>query len=506
MGSPHSYEATIARGAGFVLAGTVVSTGLAFVIRTFLIRQLPAGKYGLFALALTVGGAITTLSTLGLKQGVARTVPRCETESEVRDVTLTAITSTLFVSLLFSGVLLGFSDPLATRILREEALAPYLRVVGALVPGMTIQAVVIATFRGKKRVYERIVVRNLISPIGRLALVVGAVLLGYGAFGALIAWTIGIGIATLLGLYYLYRRTTTFSLAAFEPRFRTLLVFSLPLMISSTTWTVVQQADNLLLGFFATSVEVGIYDGAFLLARLLLIVLGSFGFLFMPIFSELEAAGKVTRMQEVYTSVTEWAALLVLPLFVAMVLGGETILTILFKDSYAVGATSLMLIATGFYVHVLSGSSGNALVALGRTKLVMGGNVVAGLLNILLNIVLIPRFGIIGAAGASAGTYALFNLLFLYWLNRETGIVPFSRSFFRPILGSSALLGVIWLIAEIPEELGFLALLSILALTYLLHGVIVLKTKRVTRGDKQLLSRLDAAFEVDVRRLIGLLR
>jgi len=332
------------------------------------------------------------------------------------------------------------------------------------------------------------------------------VLLGYGAFGAIVAWTIGIGVSTILGSYYLYRRTTTFELGSFDPRYRTLLAFSLPLMISSATWTAVQQTDTILLGYYRTSVAVGIYDGAFLLASLLLMVLGSFGFLFMPVFSELEAAGDLERMHDVYNSVTEWAALLVLPMYLAMVFVPDAILTTVFKQAYARGAVPLVLIASGFFVHVLSGSCGDALIALGRTRLVLVGNVGAGVLNVLLNLVLIPRAGITGAASASASTYALFNLFYLFWLNRETGILPFSRSFLVPLLGSIVLAGGVWVAVDAVLEFGAVSLVSVLAVTYLLHVLVVVRTKEMTPGDERLLSKLEAKLGIDVRDELRRLR
>lgn len=506
MGSEDSHEGTIASGAGLVLVATVLSTAIGFLIRTFLIRQLPTADYGLFALSLTIGGVATTVCTLGLRQGVARTVSRCETESDVRDVTLTAVTSALAASLLVSAVLVFRADLLATRVFREQELVPFLQVVGVLVPNLSIQSVAIATFRGKKRVHERIVVSNLVSPVARIAFVTVLVLLGYGAFGAIVAWTAGITLSTALGLFYLYRRTTTFEFGSFSPRYRSLLAFSLPLMISSVMWTTIQHTDNLLLGYFKTSFEVGIYDGAFLLGQLLLIVLGSFGFLFMPIFSELEAAGETKRMHDVYSSVTEWAVLLVLPLYVAMMAAPEAILTGLFRASYALGAVPLMFVASGFFVHVLSGSCGEALVALGRTKLVLLGNVLAGALNLLLNLVLIPEFGITGAAAASAGSYALFNLCYLFWLHRETGIVPFSRSFFTPVGLSAVIAWSVWALGSAVIELGVPLIIALLAVTYLLHVAVVLRTKRVTPGDEQLVSQLEAKLDVDVRRVIDWVR
>jgi O-antigen/teichoic acid export membrane protein len=211
-------------------------------------------------------------------------------------------------------------------------------------------------------------------------------------------------------------------------------------------------------------------------------------------------------MHEVYNSVTEWAALLVLPIYLAMVLVPDAILTTVFKAAYAGGTVPLVLIATGFFTHVLSGSCGDALIALGRTRLVLAGNVGSGVANVLLNIVLIPRAGITGAAAASAGTYALFNLFYLFWLNRETGILPFSRSFLTPLLGSTAVAGGVWVAAEAVFEFDVVSLAATLAATYLLHALVVVRTKETTRGDEQLLSKLEANLGVGVRDVLGRFR
>jgi O-antigen/teichoic acid export membrane protein len=394
-----------------------------------------------------------------------------------------------------SGILVLFADPISQHVIREPGLTPYLRVVGALVPGMTIQAVVIATFRGKKRVQERIIVSNLVSPIARMGLIASVVLLGFGAFGAIVAWTSGILLSTGLGIYYLFRRTNTFSSLTFNPRYRELLAFSLPLMFSSIMWTAVQQVDNLLIGYYETSVEVAVYDGAFLLARLLIIALSAFGFLFMPIFSELDKSSEVDRMQDVYQSTTEWAVLLVLPLYVALILNPDTILTVVFGEDYSLGALPLIIVLTGFFIHVLSGLSGDALIALGHTQVVMVGNISIGIINTLLNIGLIPYWGILGAAISSASSYALFNLGYLYWLYRDTGIVPFSKNFFIPLTLTSITLACIWLFASSQLELNIISIVIILSLSYILHLIIIIRTKRITSGDRELISRVSTFWE-----------
>ncbi len=504
--SSESHESTIARGAALIFLGMVLSMGIGFVIRTVLIRRLPTSEYGLFALAVTIGTALTTVSTLGLNQGLARTVSRKEDDEAVRNVVLTGITSTVAVSAVFLLALVLFPELLADSLFREASLTPLLGVIGILVVCIALQTIAVATFRGKKRVYERILVKNVVSPLGRLLFIGIAVALGYEAFGVIVAWTLGVGLSTLLAVYYLYRRTTTFRIAPFDPQYRTLLGLSLPLMVSSAMWTTVQQADNILLGYYKTSTAVGIYDGAFLLTQLLLIVLSSFGFLFMPIFSELEAKNRLGQMNSVYTSVTEWAVLLVLPLYIALLFAPEAIITGVFKQSYAAGVVPLMVIASGIFVHILSGPSGDALIALGKTRIVMFGNVGAGVLNVLLNILLIPRFGIIGAAGASAGAYTLFNLFHVFWLYRETGILPFRRPFLQPLVATTAINGVVWTAGQALVDIDIVAVTAVASVLYLLHFGVIAKTKTLTKGDEQILKKLEEKSGLEIRSRLSSLR
>jgi len=255
-------------------------------------------------------------------------------------------------------------------------------------------------------------------------------------------------------------------------------------------WTLVQQIDNILIAYYKTSADVAVYDGAFLLARLLIIVLSTFGFLFMPIFSELDKSDEIGRMQSVYRSVTEWAVLLVLPLYIALVLNPETILTVIFGADYSLGAVPLVIISTGFFVHVLSGLSGDALVALGHTRAVMIGNIGIGIINGILNIVLIPELGISGAAVASAISYAVFNLGYLYWLYKDTKIVPFSRHFLIPVGASSISLVSTWVLADTLIELRLILLILVGIFTYIIHAILIIYTKKFTIGDKEILSKI----------------
>lgn len=503
MDSDESHEGTIARGAGFVLVGTFVGMGASFLIRTLLIRGLPKGEYGLFALALSATGLAATFGTLGLRQGAARAVARADDEDSVRDIALTALSSVSVVTLTVAVVMFGFSGQLAETVFREPEVQPYLEIMSVIVPATAVLTVVISIFRGIKSVRERVVVQNFVSPVGRGLLAVTAVSLGYGAVGVATGWVVGLLIALAVGVYYLYRRTAILSLKPFDRRYRSLLLFSLPLMVSSATWTVVQQADNFLLGVFSTSSDVAVYDSAFLTGKLIIAVLGAFGFLFMPIFSDLEKEGNTDRMQSIYHSVTEWMVLLTFPFYVGTVLAPDLILSVLFKPSYASASTALSIIASGFFFHIVSGSSGYAMIALGRNRIVLGGNVGAGILNVVLNVAFIPRFGITGAAAASAVSYVFFNLYYLAWLYRLRGFTPFNPSLVKPILLSLPVVSVLWIVAASLNIMNELVVLACLFSVFSLHFLIVLNSKNITEGDERLLAEVESKIGVDLRAKFG---
>ena len=496
-------EGTVARGAGFVLLGTFLGMGVTFLLRTLMIRELPKKEYGLLALGLSTVGFVATFGTLGLKQGVAQMISRTDGDDQVRDIALTGLSIVVLVSTVISAVMVIYSEPLAAQVFREPEVRAYLEVLSALVPALSIQWVAVAVFRGKKRVQERVLVQNFVSPLGRALLVVAAVFFGYGTYGATVGWVAGVSVSSFVGLLYLYARTDILEIRPFSPQYRTLLALSVPLMASSVTWTVVQQADNYLLGFFSTSSSVAVYDSAFLLGRLLVTVLGSFGFLFMPVFSELDADESSTQMNDVYRSVTEWATLLVLPVYVGMLLFSDTILSSVFKPSYVSGAVSLSIVASGFFFHVVSGPSGDALIALGRSRTVLYGNVLAGGLNITLNLILIPQYGIVGAAAASAVSYSLFNLYYLFWLNRITGIHPFSRSFGRTVVVSLGAISAVWIfVMEVAGD-GLVVVLIGLGASFVVHSLVVVKTKRISSGDRRLLSEVEEKTGIDIESKVS---
>ncbi|PSQ28771.1 hypothetical protein BRD03_02230 [Halobacteriales archaeon QS_9_68_17] len=484
----------LAGSAAFILFGTVVSMGLSFGIRVVLARLLGSDGYGVVVLGFTVATLVAIVAKSGLPRGVARELPRRESESERRDVALSGLTLGLCLGSGLGVLLYAFSPLITTRVFDDQRLTFVLQAFSFIVPFIVIRSIAVSIFRGYNRTGERVLLNNFLAPVARFVLIVSAVALGYEVGGAAVAWVIGAGITAIAALVLLHRRIGVFVRDGYEPQHRSLLAFSLPLMLSAAIWNVVQQADNLLLGYFSTASIVGQYDIAFTLAKLLLAVITAFGFLFMPIFSELHAEENAEAMNRFYNVTAKWAASLAFPLYLVALLFPATILSTAFGPEYASADGVLRIISTGFFFHILSGLSGNALIAIGRTRTILLCNLAIVALNTSLNVALIPAYGIEGAAIASAISYSGLNLLYIRTL-RKYDVFPFSLPTLAPLGITGVLVLLPWLILR-PEVIGEpLGVVLFIALTAVIYLPVYVLSGGVQRADVEVL--------VDVENSVG---
>jgi O-antigen/teichoic acid export membrane protein len=142
-----------------------------------------------------------------------------------------------------------------------------------------------------------------------------------------------------------------------------------------------------------------------------------------PMISALHASGKVKELQRVVTLAARGIAFFCVPAGLVLVFAGEPILG-LFGAEFKAGYRALVILAGGQLVNALSGSVGLLTMMTGHQGRAVRVVAVCVLLNILLNAILIPRFGIAGAAAATAATTILSNLLLLVYVVRHLGINP----------------------------------------------------------------------------------
>jgi O-antigen/teichoic acid export membrane protein len=279
---------------------------------------------------------------------------------------------------------------------------------------------------------------------------------------------------------------------------RELLSFSLPLMISGAMARVLRDLDTYLLSYFSETASVGVYNIVYPIAMLPMFVLTSFGYLFMPVISELHSEGRNADMSSLYSLVTKWVFFGTLPILLPIAMFPETTIRLTFGPEYVSGAVALSVLTAGYAFSALLGPNSSLLTSIGRSRLVMYDNAFAVVLNFVVNLVLIPRYGIVGAAGATVASYFAMNVLFSYQVYTETGAYPVSTAIVKPALSAFALMGGVYLLVNFVVDPGILGIVLIYASFLSLYGVSLLVLGAVEREEVMLVLQFEDRFSVDL--------
>jgi O-antigen/teichoic acid export membrane protein len=243
-----------------------------------------------------------------------------------------------------------------------------------------------------------------------------------------------------------------------------LVVFSLPLMLSRGIWILMENTDNILIGILLSGAEVGVYDAAFTIGRLFFIATGAVGVLFVPVFSDLHRQDNKVEMRRFYHFTTKWVGFAALLPFLTIVSMTDKIILILFSPEYLEGTMALAIVSTGLFLHAATGLNSGAIKASGDSRNILIGNMIGYITNILLNFILIPEFGIAGAAAASLCSFAILNIYRLYILYDRLQITPFSKLYAYPLIASAVVSGGIIFLFN--ESIGW-ASIGIAAMTHI---------------------------------------
>lgn len=236
--------------------------------------------------------------------------------------------------------------------------------------------------------------------------------------------------------------------------------------------------DLLLVGFLGDSTDAGYYGAALRVAALGAVIIVAFATVFNPIISDLSNKRKKKELEGLYKTVTRWIITCSLPFFLVIALFSEPIMKI-FGENYTNGAIALTLLAVGHLITATIGSAGLIVLMTGRSHLELVNMIVALLVNITLCFLLIPAYGIIGAAIANMSAAFVLNIMRaaeVWFLMR---MHAYDRDCIKPVLVGlvSSLIVVLagWLFIgdmQFLQAVGLIvALLAIYVLGLLLFGL-----------------------------------
>lgn len=414
------------RSGGINFVGMALRLGLSFAVTLFAARYLGKTDYGAVSVGTTILTAGSTLLMLGVGQGVGSFLPRYDAADKRRSVLVSSFTIVIPLSLAACLGLVVFAEPLAVRVFNDGSLTPIIRICALGIPAANLAQLAVSAIRGKQQTLPKVIIDDVVLLGSRALLIAVFIAVGAGTLAIASVYPLSFAISSVLGLYYLVRKTTLVSGEPVSTMHGKLLSFSLPLWISAGMSIVYSGFDTFILAYFSNTGDVGIYKAVYPVAFHLTIVLMSISYIVLPTFSELHSDGSVEKMNSFYESVSLWIFLGSLPVFVVFFSFPGDVLGLLFGSEYVPGRTALKVLVLGFFFHSVIGPNAEILKAVDEPRLVMIDDALSAALNLGLNLVLVPRYSYLGAAVATTISYVFLNVAYSYHLYQRRGIHPFS--------------------------------------------------------------------------------
>lgn len=428
---------SISAGALFHLVTFGVRNASGFLLVVLLTNGLGRELYGVYVYGKRFVTAALRFANLGTGLATTRYLSANHDDRTAQNEVLGF---SVAVSLLVSGLIavaLFVAAPLVNSYtLGEPLLVPVLRAVALAVPLQALTRIAGFSFRGLEQPREQASVA-VVGSVARLACIAGALLLGYSVLGAAVAYTLAGAVTLLVAGGLLFVRTDLRpSLTRSTEQVREWLDFSVPMTISHGGSFLYNRVDLFMVGIFLTADAVAVYDVALVVSTLITVPLSGFNQLFPPVASRLYANDDHRRLQTSFAVVTRWSVTASLLLALPVVLYPTRLLAV-FGEEYTAGVAVLLLFVAGNLVNALSGPSNDLLTMTDNQYVVLVNHWGFGVLNVGLNYVFIQRFGVAGAAVATASVLAALNVVRVLEVWYLEGYVPYSRALWKPLVAGA---------------------------------------------------------------------
>ena len=427
MTEPSQYSKEMAKGSVWSLAGGTLYKLISFLYLVLVAHTISQDDLGLFFLALNIVTIFSVADDLGLATALIRYVPFYEGKGEggrIRPllkstyllVTVSALALMALVWVASGGIGAAYSNQKLPEAIR--ALSFYLILSNLFKAGNSF----VQGRADMKAMQSEQNVQNFL----RLVLTI-IFIYYYGpsvlslAVGLLLSFLITIPLTlydvskSLQGIPKGKEGVTA------KQMLGEIAPFGITLGILQSLGAVVSATNSLILGFLASTATVAVFSVATTIPYAVLAFSSAVGSIFLPLLSRLHGMGEREQIRKVADTAQRWTILASVPPTIAMMVFSPELITLVSGGGYLDGAPAMSIFSFALLISSLSLVFSLAFSAMRMIKVQLWILAAAGITNVILNILLIPRFGMAGSAFASVLSYALSTALLAFYSRRLMG-------------------------------------------------------------------------------------
>jgi O-antigen/teichoic acid export membrane protein len=480
------FSRVVARNSAFGMAAQLVIKVLSFGFSILIVRNLGAEDYGQYAAVLAFGALFVFIADLGLSPYAVRQVARWRDAPDGLE-RANALSGNLLM-LRFLLALLAATLLIATAWLTDRP--PIM--IGAIALGTLglIMYSVHGTSDAMLAGFERLDLSAGAKVLYQIVFVlVGALvlLLGAGYYGLIGANLLGIALMTAAcwrGARWLGLRPGRANPAGWPA----LLRASMPFGVIGFTLGLSYKFDSVLLNIFRGDTETGYYNAAYNLVFATAVLSNVMNTALYPSLTRQAATGP-EALPAIYARTLRYLMLLALPIAIGGAALADQIVPFLFKATYLPAVPALQIVICVVPLMYCSEFLGYIVLIRGKERSAARAIVTSTSVNVILNLILVPIFGFVGAAIMTVVTEAILVGQYIWMLRAEMRQLDWGNIVLRPLLAGLVMGGTVL-------ALRFLPLLLNIALGALIYAALLVLLGVVGRDELRFVRNLRGSAEV----------
>lgn len=416
--NPHFREVLFGSSLGLFVK--VLTAILAFLMNIVIARKLGAAEAGLFFLGFTLVVLLASVGRMGLDNSVMRFVARARVAGDtvkLHGIYRKALRWGGGLCLLFMLVLLAANQLLVSYIFEQPGFGAVLPIMVMALPLVGLYTLHVFALLGMKKIIAGVMVLTGIVPLTILA----GLLIFPITRAQEVAWIylVGCALALVIGMFFWHRAVPGKEQGAAFPS-DLLYASCMPLWGVVILGQVIQWSSQLLMGVWGSVADVALFAVAQRTAMLIGFSLFAVNASAGPKFAALYSQGDMVGLERVALWSVRLILLVAVPSVIFMMVFPQWLMG-LFGSQFETGAAALMILAVGQFIGAAVGSVGSLLSMTGHERYLRWNVFIGAMLGVGLGVLLIPGYGLIGAAIATSVAIASKNLLCVYQVNRLLG-------------------------------------------------------------------------------------
>jgi len=465
----------VAKNTGALLAGNIISKFCSLALLAIAARYLGAAGLGKYTFALSFTALFIVLGDLGLNTLAIREVARD------RFLISKYLGNIAILKTILSAIAVGIIFLVITLLNYPLDTTKIVYIIGISVFFTSLSQALRWCFQAfQKMEYEALV--NIAE--GAIMLVIGlsALYLGKGLIG--LAWAYFLT-SVIIFVFSFLITVKKFAKPKFEISWnfwKFLIRNSIPIGLTGIFSTIYLNIDTVMLSLMKGTEAVGWYNAGYKLVNFIKFIPTVFVLATFPVISSFFKTS-IESFRTVLRKSVQLMFLLALPIAIGITILSSKIIPIIFGEGFLPAVFALQILIWAGALAFLGGIAGNTLIAVNKQTILVNITLAGSLINIILNLILIPRFSYAGAAIAIVIAELAITLLLFLYIYKNLKVNPFSKQILKILLASLLMGGFVWFIKNYNL---FLVIISAVSFYFL----ILIWIKGISKKDLKLIKQI----------------